>query len=60
MALPKIPEYITGEFAHSYVAACTNEVKERFEGLQAKRGITIPNDSTILRSAQVELFMEAI
>lgn len=60
MALPKIPEYITGEFAHAYVAACTKEVQDRFAGLQAKRGITIPNDATILRSAQVELFMEAI
>ena len=60
MAFPTLPEYITGEYAHSYVAACTEEVQNRFEELQKKRGITIPNDSTILRTAQVELFMEAI
>ena len=60
MALPVIPEYITGKFAHEYVAACSEEVQERFETLQTLRGITIPNNTNVLCSAQIKLFMDSI
>lgn len=60
MAFPTLPEYITGAYAIAYIAACTQEVKDRFADLQKKRGITIPNDSKVLRSEQLRLFMDAI
>jgi hypothetical protein len=60
MSLPKIPEYITGKFAHEYIAACSEEIQERFEDLQTIRGITIPNNDNVLFSEQVKLFMDAI
>ena len=60
MALPTMPERITGAYATSYINACSAEVKQRFADLQKKRGITIPNDSKVLRSEQLRLFMDAI
>ena len=60
MALPTLPEYITGAYATSYIAACSTEVKQRFADLQKLRGITIPNDSKVLRTEQLKLFMDAI
>ena len=60
MAFPTLPKYITGAYATSYIAACNNEVKQRFADLQKKRGITIPNDSKVLRTEQLKLFMDAI
>lgn len=60
MALPDKPERITGAYAHSYIAACSDEVKERFESLQKMRGITIPNNKNVLCSKQLKLFMDAI
>lgn len=60
MALPVAPPYIFGAYVHAYVSKCNDEVKKRFEDLQKQRGITIPNDNTPLRTAQLELFMEAI
>ena len=60
MAFPEMPKYITGAYAISYIAACTSEVQQRFAELQKKRGVTIPNDNKVLRTEQVELFMEAI
>ena len=60
MALPALPEYITGAYAHEYIAACSEEVKARFEELQTLRGITIPNNANVLCSNQLKLFMDAI
>ena len=60
MAFPVLPEYITGAYAISYIAACNAEVQQRFAELQAKRGVTISNDNKVLRTEQLELFMEAI
>lgn len=54
------PEYITGEFVHTYIEACAENIQERFENLQVLRGIEIPNDTNVLMTAQVELFMEAL
>ena len=60
MALPTMPERITGAYANSYIASCNTEVKQRFADLQKKRGITIPNDTKVLCSEQLRLFMDAI
>ena len=60
MAFPSLPKYITGAYATSYIAACNTEVKNRFAALQKQRGITIPNDAKVLRSEQLNLFMDAI
>ncbi len=60
MATPTIPERITGKFAHEYIAACSEEVQQRFETLQVWRGVTIPNDDKVLCSKQLRLFMDAI
>ena len=60
MALPTLPSYITGAYAISYIAACSTEIQQRFAELQKKRGITIPNDSKVLRTEQLKLFMDAI
>lgn len=60
MAFPELPKYITGAYANGYIAACNDKVKARFAALQKQRGITIPNDSKVLRSAQLQLFMDAI
>lgn len=60
MAFPALPEYITGAYATAYIAACTQEVKDRFASLQKERGVTIPNDAKVLRSEQLRLFMDAI
>lgn len=60
MALPTLPKYITGAYATAYIAACSQEVKDRFAALQKKRGITIPNDAKVLRSEQLKLFMDSI
>lgn len=60
MAFPKLPEYITGKYVHEYIAACNESTQQRFADLQKLRGITIPNNETILRTRQVELFMDAI
>lgn len=60
MAFPTLPTHITGEYAIAYIAACNAEVQERFASLQAKRGITIPNDDKVLRTEQLRLFMDAI
>lgn len=60
MALPTLPQYITGAYATSYIAACNQEIKDRFAALQKERGITIPNDSKVLRTEQLKLFMDAI
>lgn len=54
------PEYITGSFVHAYMEKCSEEAKARFNSLQARRGITIPDNDVVLRTAQVELFMESI
>ena len=58
--LPEIPEYITGAFVHDYIEACASEVQERFNSLCTRRGIEIPDDAKVLRTEQVELFMDAI
>ena len=58
--LPEMPEYITGAYAHEYVAACSEEIQQRFEELQTLRGVTIPNDNKVLCSEQLRLFMDAI
>lgn len=60
MALPQIPERITGKFATEYIAACSEEVKSRFATLQKLRGITIPNNTNVLCSNQLKLFMDSI
>ncbi len=60
MAFPTLPKYITGAYAIEYIAACSTEVQQRFADLQKKRGITIPNDSKVLRTEQLKLFMDAI
>lgn len=60
MAFPILPEYITGAYAISYIAQCNTEVQQRFADLQKKRGVTIPNDSKVLRTEQLRLFMDAI
>ena len=60
MAFPTLPEYITGAYAHEYIAGCNEEVQQRFAYLQKLRGITIPNDLKVLRSEQLKLFMDAI
>ena len=60
MALPTLPEYITGKYAHEYIAACSEEVQTRFETLQTLRGISIPNNTNVLCSKQLRLFMDAI
>ena len=60
MAFPTLPKYITGAYATSYIAACNQKVKDRFVALQKQRGITIPNDSKVLCSKQLQLFMDAI
>ena len=60
MAAPALPEYITGAYANEYIAACNDEVKQRFANLQKQRGVTIPNDTKVLRTEQLKLFMDAI
>ena len=60
MAFPSLPEYITGAYATAYIAACPQEVKDRFASLQKKRGVTIPDDDKVLRTEQLKLFMDAI
>ena len=60
MAFPTLPEYITGAYATAYIAACTQEVQDRFAALKKKRGIEIPNDNKVLRTEQLKLFMDAI
>ena len=60
MAFPTLPKYITGAYAIAYIAACNEEVQQRFASLQKKRGITIPNDAKVLRTEQLKLFMDAI
>ena len=60
MAFPSLPKYITGAYATAYIAACNTVVKNRFAALQKQRGITIPNDTKVLRSEQLKLFMDAI
>ena len=60
MAFPSLPKYITGAYATAYIAACNTAVKNRFAALQKQRGITIPNDTKVLRSEQLKLFMDAI
>lgn len=60
MALPEIPERITGAFVHSYIAECSEEAKARFASLQKMRGITIPNNTNVLCSKQIKLFMDSI
>lgn len=60
MAFPQLPEYITGAYANEYIAACNQEVKDRFAALKVKRGIDIPNDNKVLCTEQLRLFMDAI
>ena len=60
MALPIMPEYITGAYVHQYIGACSTEVQQRFANLQKRRGITIPNDAKVLCSEQVKLFTDAV
>lgn len=60
MAFPTLPEYITGAYAHAYIAACGPEIQAGFQLLQARRGITIPNDSKVLCSKQLRLLMDVI
>ena len=60
MALPEIPEYITGNYVNEYIAACSDEVKTNFQKMCALRGITFPETDDVLRTEQVELFMAAI
>jgi hypothetical protein len=52
--------YWTCAQAVAYIATLDEEIQERFAQLQALRGITIPNTSAALRSAQIELIMDAI
>lgn len=54
------PAYITGQFVNEYVAACATSVQERFKQAKALSGIDIPNDTNVLRTAQVELFMSIL
>lgn len=54
------PEYITGSFVLDYIDKCSEEVQNRFQELQTLRGITILNNNNALRTAQIELFMEAL
>ena len=60
MAFPTLPEYITGAYALAYIASCPAEVQQRFTDLKNLRGITIPNDTKVLCSEQLRLFMDAI
>lgn len=60
MALPEIPEYITGNYVTEYIAACSETVQNRFKEMCALRDITIPETDDVLRTEQVELFMAAI
>lgn len=55
-----LPEYITGAFANSYIALCSEQIQNRFEELKALRLVEIPNDNKVLRSEQLRLFMDAI
>ena len=54
------PEYITGNWVHDYLKACGTEVNARFTKLCTLTGITIPKNDNVLRTAQVEVFMEAL
>lgn len=58
--IPETPTYITGSYVHDYVAACDESVKDRLDDLMARRGIDIPDTDDALRTAQIELFMEAL
>lgn len=58
--VPVMPDYITGEWATQYIAAASDDVKNRFTKMQAFTGITIPNTPIPLRTLQLELFMAAI
>lgn len=60
MTFPTLPKYITGAYATAYIAACNTEVQNRFTALQKQRGITIPNNTKVLCSEQLRLFMDAI
>lgn len=60
MALPEIPEYITGNFVKTYIAACATSTQERFKQMCALNGITFPETDDALRTEQIELFMAAI
>lgn len=53
-----MPDRITGEWACEYIKSMSVAVQERFAELQSRSGITIPEDSTLLRSQQLELFMD--
>lgn len=54
------PEYITGKYVNTYIKQCSKEAQDRFTKLQVLRGITIPNTDDVLKTAQIELFMESI
>lgn len=60
MALPELPEYITGNFVTTYIAACSEEVQQRYEDALARSRITISETDDVLRTEQVELFMSVI
>ena len=60
MTLPEKPEHLTGAYVHDYIAACSEEIQNRFASLQTLRGITIPDNDKVLCSKQLQLFMDAI
>lgn len=59
-SIPDTPEYITGKYVTEYIKACSTNIQTRFAGLCTARQITIPNTTDVLRTEQVELFMDAI
>lgn len=60
VTVANFPEYITGKYVNAYIKQCSKEAQDRFAELQVLRGITIPNTDDVLKTAQIELFMESI
>lgn len=55
-----IPEYLTGKWVNTYIATLDPVVKARFDKLKILRMIEIPDTDVALRTAQTELFMDAL
>lgn len=52
--------YWTCKQANAYIASLSGDVQTRYAALQKQRGITIPDTDAALRSAQMEIIMDAI
>lgn len=58
--IPALAGYITGAYVHECLSNADADVRARFTEACARTGITIPDTSAVLRTAQVELFMSIL